>query len=61
MSTAVLDRPADPIEPVPAPAADIPADPQVKPKDILIINYSGDLEKVWATMILATASAAMGI
>ena len=61
MSTAVLERPADPIEPVPAPMADVPAEPQVKPKDILIINYSGDLEKVWATMILASTSAAMGI
>jgi peroxiredoxin family protein len=30
-------------------------------KDILIINYSGDLEKVWATMILASTSAAMGV
>ena len=61
MSATVLERPADPIEPVPAPMADVPADPQVKPKDILIINYSGDLEKVWATMILASTSAAMGI
>jgi len=61
MSTTVLERPADPIEPVPALMADVPADPQVKPKDILIINYSGDLEKVWATMILASTSAAMGI
>ena len=30
-------------------------------KDILIIDYSGDLEKVWATMILASTSAAMGV
>jgi peroxiredoxin family protein len=34
---------------------------EVKPKDILIIDYSGDLEKVWATMILASTSAAMGV
>ena len=34
---------------------------EVKLKDILIINYSGELEKVWATMILASASAAMGV
>jgi peroxiredoxin family protein len=47
---------ADPaVEPAPAPAA------AVKPKDILIIDYSGDLEKVWATMILASTSAAMGV
>jgi len=36
-------------------------DGSVKTKDILIINYSGELEKVWATMILASASAAMGV
>lgn len=29
--------------------------------DILIINYSGDLEKVWATMLLASTSGAMGV
>ena len=30
-------------------------------RDLLIIDYSGDLEKVWATMILASTSAAMGV
>ena len=34
---------------------------EVKPKDILIIDYSGDLEKTWAAMILASTSAAMGV
>ena len=39
-----------------------PADEgNVKTKDILIINYSGELEKVWATMILASTGAAMGV
>ena len=36
-------------------------DGTVRTKDILIIDYSGDLEKVWATMILASTSAAMGV
>jgi peroxiredoxin family protein len=31
-----------------------------EPRDILIICYSGELEKTWATMILATTGAAMG-
>ena len=44
----------------PAPAA-APGDGQVATKDFLIIDYSGDLEKVWATMILASTSAAMGV
>ena len=34
---------------------------EVKPKDFLIIDYSGDLEKTWAAMILASTSAAMGV
>ena len=34
---------------------------QAATKDLLIIDYSGDLEKVWATMILASTSAAMGV
>jgi len=45
-------------EPLPAPAEE--GQPAAA-KDILIINYSGDLEKVWATMILASTSAAMGV
>jgi len=47
--------------PVPVPAAFIDGQAEVKPKDVLIIDYSGDLEKVWATMILASTSAAMGV
>jgi peroxiredoxin family protein len=45
-------------EPQPAPAE---AGQPAAAKDFLIINYSGDLEKVWATMILASTSAAMGV
>ena len=30
-------------------------------KDFLIIDYSGELEKVWAVLILASTSAAMGV
>ncbi len=45
----------------PAPAAVPAGDGQVATKDLLIIDYSGDLEKVWATMILASTSAAMGV
>ena len=45
----------------PAPITAPANDGQVAPKDLLIIDYSGDLEKVWATMILASTSAAMGV
>ncbi len=43
----------------PAPRAT--EDEPAKTKDILIIDYSGDLEKVWAALILASTSGAMGV
>jgi peroxiredoxin family protein len=74
MTTETL-LPVDPIAQAVAiadrgPASRPSTEPQPEPadegqpaaaKDILIINYSGDLEKVWATMILASTSAAMGV
>jgi peroxiredoxin family protein len=45
----------------PAPIAAAAQHGQVAIKDLLIIDYSGDLEKVWATLILASTSAAMGV
>ena len=32
-----------------------------KPRELLIICYSGDLEKTWASLILATTAAASGV
>ena len=60
--TAVAE-PAMPIvdEPIAAPAPALEGDGAAKPKDVLIICYSGELEKTWATMILASTSAAMGV
>ena len=45
----------------PAPDGGSEQDGKVATRDLLIIDYSGDLEKVWATMILASTSAAMGV
>jgi len=33
----------------------------VKPRELVIICYSGDLEKTWASLILATTAAASGV
>lgn len=52
--TSTIDRPAE------APAA-APAGPATTPREFLIIAYSGDLEKVWAQLILASTAAAMGM
>ena len=57
MTTATMEPPVE------APAAVLAPETEgeIKPKEFLIIDYSGDLEKVWATMILASTSAAMGV
>lgn len=70
--TLVADRPTtlDPIaeaiadaegalEPDPLPMAD--AAGEVKPRELVIICYSGDLEKTWASLILASTAAASGV
>jgi peroxiredoxin family protein len=56
---AIAQSPVDAITaPVPAPAAEPQAPAN---REILIINYSGDLEKTWATMILASTAGAMAV
>ena len=72
--TLVAERPAkvDPIAEAIADVADwsttepaaVPAPPldgEVKNRDLVLIWYSGDLEKTWASLILATAAAASGV
>jgi peroxiredoxin family protein len=70
--TTTLDRPEVlPVDPIAQAIADAEGLPQPLPtpdtaepaaaKDFLIIDYSGDLEKIWATMILVSTSAAMGV
>ena len=62
MTTATMPAPTAPFTP-PLPTAGVAptSEPLARNKDLLIIDYSGDLEKVWATMILASTSAAMGV
>ena len=56
MTVAELDAPILAPATLPVPEHEHEA----KPKDILIISYSGELEKVWATMLLASTAGAMG-
>ncbi len=58
MTTVLEAAEAPTAAPEPAPA---PEQPASTPRDLLIIAYSGDLEKTWATMILASTAAAMGV
>ena len=57
--TAVAETTETPV-PAAAPEPAPEAEGEAKPRDILIICYSGELEKIWAAMILATTGAAMG-
>ena len=58
--TLTLEAPAatPAAEPAPQPAAAAPQ--ETTPHDILLIAYSGELEKIWALMVLASSAAAMG-
>lgn len=56
MTVAELDIPA--AEPAVLPVPE--HEHEVKPRDILIIAYSGELERIWATMLLASTAGAMG-
>jgi peroxiredoxin family protein len=38
-----------------------PEEPAAKTGGLLLINYSGELEKTWATMLLASTAGAMGM
>jgi peroxiredoxin family protein len=51
---------AETIQPAVEPTAVPEHEHEAPPRDILIIDYSGELEKTWATMILASTAGAMG-
>jgi peroxiredoxin family protein len=53
----VAEAPTPVTLPVPAPAAE----PEAKTQGVAIICYSGELEKTWAAMILASTAGAMGM
>jgi peroxiredoxin family protein len=50
-----------PVIPIPETQPALSPTPAAPLHDILIINYSGELEKTWATMLLASTAGAMGI
>lgn len=54
----VAELPVSP-ETTPVPAAD--REEETRPKGLAIICYSGDLEKTWAAMILASTAGAMAM
>ena len=72
MTTTTLEQPAtmpfDPlvaaiaeVEGVPEPAAEAAIDQVAKTKELVIVNWSGDLDKVWPVLILSSTAAASGV
>ncbi len=72
MTTTTLERPAtmpvDPlaaaiadVEGVPEPAHEAAIDQVAKTKELVIVNWSGDLDKVWPVLILSSTAAASGV
>jgi peroxiredoxin family protein len=59
--TVIAEAPVRDEAPTPEPTPELAPESETKPRDVLIIDYSGDLEKVWAMTILASTSAAMGV
>jgi peroxiredoxin family protein len=63
--TLVTEREAPidlaPPTPLPLPELEPEVGPAAQTHDILIIAYSGELEKTWAAMLLASTAGAMGI
>jgi peroxiredoxin family protein len=63
--TLIMEREAPidlaPPTPLPLPETELEIGPAAQLHDVLIIAYSGDLEATWASMLLASTSAAMGI
>jgi len=69
--TLTAERPVPTIDPIAAAIADatglpealplLEPDAAVRSRDFVIICYSGDLEKTWASLILATTAAASGM
>lgn len=61
LAPVTAPTPATAPTPVTAPAAEAASEGAVKTKKLVIVDYSGELEKTWATMILASTAGAMEI
>lgn len=73
MTTELIDRPtvALPVDPLAHALADIDGWPEAAPdqvlegetktRELVIVNWSGELDRVWPTLILASTAAASGV
>jgi peroxiredoxin family protein len=63
MTTETLERPTDvlPVDPLLASLTQSEHDAEVKTKELVIVNWSGELDRIWPTLILASTAAASGV
>jgi peroxiredoxin family protein len=63
MTTETLDRPTDilPVDPFLAALAESEPEGELKTKELVIVNWSGELDRIWPTLILASTAAASGV
>jgi len=52
---------AGPRSPAPAPSTAADTQPETRTKELVIVNWSGDLDKVWPVLILSSTAAASGV
>ncbi len=60
MTTAISEPPLE-VKGLPGADANSESDQPVKTRELVIVNWSGDLDKVWPVLILSSAAAASGV
>ena len=63
MTTETLERPTDVLPVDPFLAALVESEPaaDAKTRELVIVNWSGELDRIWPTLILASTAAASGV
>ena len=63
MTTETLEPTTEvlPIDPFSAAFAEAEPDAEVPTKELVIVNWSGELDRIWPTLILASTAAASGV
>ncbi|HEX5579300.1 MAG TPA: DsrE/DsrF/DrsH-like family protein, partial [Candidatus Limnocylindria bacterium] len=56
-----LQEAVDDVAGVPESFAEVFSEPEQKVKELVIVNWSGDLDKVWPVLILSSTAAASGV
>jgi len=60
MTTAIAEAPLE-NERLPGAGLEAESDQPAKTRELVIVNWSGDLDKVWPVLILSSAAAASGV